>query len=87
MALTGANIDTLVNLLTALAQRQQALQQLAAQLHSGVFWRSPDGKLAVTVSDQMGAELTEFAKVYLDESEVIIISARAILAGKDKEPA
>ena len=87
MALTAANIDMLVNMLTALAQRQQTLQQLAAQLHSGVFWRSPDGKLAVAVSDQMSAELVEFAKVYLDESEIIIISARAILADKGKDAA
>lgn len=80
MPLTAANIDTLVNMLTALAQRQQTLLQLASQLQAGTLWRSPDGKLAIAISDQQRAEIADFAKAYLEESEVIIATARAILA-------
>ena len=80
MPLTAANIDTLVNMLTALAQRQQMLLQLAGHLQSGTLWRSPDGKLAITIADQQKAEIADFAKAYLDESEILIASARAILA-------
>ena len=75
-----ANVDTLINLLTALAQRQQAIQQLAQQLQAGVIWRSPDGQLAVDIIDAQRVELEAFIKAYLDESDILIASARAILA-------
>ena len=74
------NVDTLVNLLTALAQRQQTVQQLATQLQASTVWRSPDGQLAVALTDAQQAELTAFIKAYLDESEVLIAAARAMLA-------
>ena len=74
------NVDTLVNLLTALAQRQEVVRTLATQLQASTVWRSPDGQLAVALTDAQQAELTAFIKTYLDESEILIASARAILA-------
>ncbi len=74
------NVDTLVNLLTALAQRQEVVRTLATQLQASTVWRSPDGQLAVALTDAQQAELTAFVRAYLDESEVLIASARAILA-------
>ncbi len=81
-----ANIDTLLNLLTALAQRQETVRQLAAQLANPSVWRSPDGQLAVALTDAQQAELTAFVKAYLDESEVLIASARAMLAVAPRSP-
>ena len=80
MPLTAANIDTLLNMLTALAQRQQMLLQLAGHFQSGTLWRSPDGKLAITISDDQKREIADFAKAYLDESEILIAAARTMLA-------
>jgi len=83
MPLTAANIDTLLNMLTALAQRQQMLLQLAGHFQSGTLWRSPDGKLAITIDERQKTEIADFAKAYLDESDVLIASARAILGAPE----
>jgi hypothetical protein len=86
MPLTTDNLETLINVLTAIAQRQDAIRQLATQLHSGTTWRSMDGRLAITLPDSQKAELTTFIKTYLDESEILIASARAMLAASGGEP-
>ena len=83
MPLTTDNLEALINILTALAQRQEAIRQLATQLHGGTTWRSIDGRLAITLPDSQKAELTAFVKTYLDESEILISSARAMLATAD----
>ena len=80
MPLTADNLETIINLLTAIAQRQEAIRQLATQLHGGTTWRSIDGRLAITLPDSQKAELTSFIKTYLDESEILVASARAMLA-------
>jgi hypothetical protein len=80
MPLTTDNLETLINILTAIAQRQEAIRQLATQLHGGTTWRSIDGRLAITLPDSQKAELTTFIKTYLDESEILVASARAMLA-------
>jgi DNA-binding transcriptional regulator/RsmH inhibitor MraZ len=80
MPLTTNNLETIINMLTALAQRQEAIRQLATQLHGGTAWRSIDGQLAIILPDSQRAELAGFIKTYLDESEILIASARAILA-------
>lgn len=80
MPVTTNNLETLINMLTALAQRQEALRQLASQLHAGTIWRSPDGKLAVALTAAQQDELASFVKAYLDESDVLVAAARAMLA-------
>ena len=80
MPLAANNLETMINMLTALAQRQDALRQLASQLHAGTVWRSPDGRLAVALTAGQRAELEAFMKAYLDESDVLNAAARATLA-------
>jgi hypothetical protein len=82
MPFTTSNLETLINILTALTQRQEAIRQLATQLHGGAVWRSLDGSLAISLPDSQKDELTSFIKTYLDESEILITSARAMLAAK-----
>jgi uncharacterized protein YbgA (DUF1722 family) len=79
MSLSEKNLETLVNMLNGLAQRQDAIRQLASQLHTGVVWRSVDGQLAVALSQAQRSELEEFVDAYLSESEVLIASVRAML--------
>jgi hypothetical protein len=66
MPITGATLEPLINMLNALAQRQDTVRQLTAQLHGGAVWRSPDGSLAVDLTTEQRAELAGFAKAYLD---------------------
>jgi hypothetical protein len=80
MPVTANNLETLINMLTALAQRQETLRQLAGQLHTGAVWRSPDGQLAVALTATQRTELEAFVKAYVDESDVLVATARAILA-------
>jgi uncharacterized protein YbgA (DUF1722 family) len=70
MGLTEKNLETLVNMLNGLAQRQ---------LHTGVVWRSVDGQLSVALSEAQRTELEEFIDAYLSESEVLTASVRAML--------
>ena len=80
MALTVNNLETLINMLNALAQRHETVRQLAGQLHGGVIWRSMDGQLAVALTAGQRTELEAFVKGYLDESDVLIAAIRAVLA-------
>jgi hypothetical protein len=84
MGLTQNNLETMVNMLNGLAQRQDTIRQLANQLHTGVIWRSVDGQLSVALSEAQRIELEEFVQGYLSESEVLVASARAML-GKPGE--
>ena len=79
MPLTDKNLETLVTMLSGLAQRQDTIRQLANQLHAGVIWRSLDGQLAVGLSEAQRTELEDFISAYLSESEVLIASVRAML--------
>lgn len=81
-ALPAANVETLLRLLTALSQRQDTVRQLATQLATGVTWRSPDGALAVSLPLAQQDELVDFIRQYLDESDVIIATARTLLPTK-----
>jgi hypothetical protein len=76
---TAANIEPLINMLNAAVQRQDTVRQLAAQLRSDAIWRSPDGSLAVDLTDDQRHQIASIAHAYLDETEVIIATARAIL--------
>ena len=80
MTLTVNNLETLINMLNALAQRHETVRQLAGQLHAGVVWRSMDGQLAVALTAGQRTELEAFVKGYLDESDVLIAAIRAALA-------
>ena len=80
MALTNQNLETLLNMLGSLTQRQDAIRQLAGQLQAGVVWRSVDGQLSVALSKEQRAQLENFANTYLNESEILIASVRAMLA-------
>jgi hypothetical protein len=79
MALSEKNLETLVNMLNALAQRQDTIRQLANHLHTGVVWRSLDGELSVGLSEAQRGELEEFIDAYLSESDVVTASVRAML--------
>ena len=79
MGLSEKNLETLVNLLNGLSQRQDTIRQLANHLHTGVVWRSVDGQLSVVFSEPQRAELEEFIDAYLSESEVLSASVRAML--------
>jgi len=79
MALSEKNLETLANMLNALAQRQDTIRQLANHLHTGVVWRSVDGQLSVALSEVQRTELEEFINAYLSESEILIASVRAML--------
>jgi len=79
MGLSENNLETLVNMLNGLSQRQDAIRQLASQLHTGVVWRSVDGQLSVALSQAQRSELEEFVDAYLSESEVLIASVKAML--------
>jgi hypothetical protein len=79
MPITAANIEPLIHMLNAAVQRQDAVRQLAAQLHGDAIWRSPDGSLAVELTDDQRRQIAAIAHAYLDETEVIIATARAIV--------
>jgi len=79
MTLIANNLETLINMLNALAQRQETVRQLTNQLHGGVVWRSMDGQLAVALTAGQRTELEAFVKGYLDESDVLIATVRAML--------
>jgi len=78
MGLTEKNLETLVNMLNGLAQRQETIRQLANPLHPGVGWRSVDGQVSVALSEAQRTELEEFIDAYLSESEILIASVRAM---------
>jgi hypothetical protein len=79
MGLSEKNLETLVNMLNGLSQRQDTIRQLTNHLHAGVIWRSLDGQLSVAFSEAQRTELEEFIDAYLSESEVLIASVRAML--------
>jgi hypothetical protein len=85
MGLSEKNLETLVNMLNGMAQRQDTIRQLANHLHAGVVWRSLDGQLSVAFSEAQRAELEEFVDAYLSESEVLIASVRAMLGKSSQE--
>ncbi len=79
MGLTEKNLETLVNMLNGLSQRQDTIRQLATHLHTGVVWRSVDGQLSVALAEAQRTELEQFVDAYLSESEVLVASVRAML--------
>jgi uncharacterized protein YbgA (DUF1722 family) len=79
MGLSEKNLETLVNMLNGLTQRQDTIRQLASHLRTDVVWRSVDGQLSVALSEAQRSELEEFINAYLSESEVLIASVRAML--------
>ncbi len=79
MGLSEKNLDTLVNMLNGLSQRQDTIRQLTNHLHTGVVWRSVDGQLSVALSETQRTELEQFVDAYLSESEVLVASVRAMM--------
>ena len=79
MGLNEGNLETLVNMLNGLSQRQDTIRQLANHLHTDVVWRSVDGQLSVALSEAQRTELEQFVDAYLSESEVLIVSVRGML--------
>ena len=79
MGLSQDNLETMINMLNALTQRQETIRQLASQLHTGVIWRSLDGQLSVALSEAQRRELEDFVGAYLSESEILTASIRAML--------
>ncbi len=79
MGLNEKNLETLVNMLNGLSQRQDTIRQLANHLHTGVVWRSVDGQLSVALAEAQRTELEQFVDAYLSESEVLVASVRAMM--------
>jgi len=79
MGLNEKNLETLVNMLNGLSQRQDTIRQLTNHLHTGVVWRSVDGQLSVALSEAQRTELEQFVDAYLSESEVLMASVRAMM--------
>ena len=79
MGLNEKNLETLVNMLNGLSQRQDTIRQMANHLHTGVVWRSVDGQLSVALSEAQRTELEQFIDAYLGESEVLIASVKGML--------
>jgi len=80
MSITHRNLESIINLLAALSQRQEVLRQIASNLHSGTVWRSPDGSPAIPLSPDESKQLEDMFDKYLTESETIIATARGLLA-------
>ena len=79
MSLTD-NPQLVLNMLVGLSQRQEMIRQIVNQLQGDAVWRSPDGKLAVSMTDAQRTDIEAFVKVYLDESEILIAAIRTQLA-------
>ena len=79
MPITKDNYATAVNLLNALAQRQETVRHLTTVIGGGVIWRSVDGSLAVAIPSAELVELETFIRAYLDESDTITSALRAML--------
>jgi hypothetical protein len=79
MPISHQNIITALSLMTALAQRHDAIHQLANQLSMPHIWRSPDGSLSVPIPPDELAQLEAFISTYLDECTVLHATLRAML--------
>jgi len=80
MSISHENITTAVSLLIALAQRHDAIHQLANQLATPTIWRSLDGSLSVPIPPNELDQLETFISTYLDECNVLHATLRAMLA-------
>ena len=74
------NPQLILNMPLGLSQRQEMIRQIVNQLQGDSVWRSPDGKLAVSMTDAQRTDIEAFITAYLDESEILIAAARAQLA-------
>lgn len=80
MTISHQNITTALSLLTALAQRHDAITQVSQRLAQPVIWRSIDGSLSVPIPPDELAQLETFISTYLDECAVLHATLRAMLA-------
>jgi hypothetical protein len=84
MALTEKNLEQLLNLYAAYIQRFQEMQQIALRLKAPHAWRTMDGELTIGIlTHEEVDKLTERFKRDLDEAELIIATARGLLATRD----
>jgi len=72
MSLSKDNLETIVNLLKGLQQRNDAINQIASNLASGTFWRSPDGKIAIDIDETARRQLEDITRGYVSEARAII---------------
>jgi hypothetical protein len=80
MPITKDNLQTALALHSALSQRQDTIRQMATQIASGAIWRSLDGNLAVDFTPTQTAELQAILTDYLNESQTLITTLRAIVS-------
>jgi hypothetical protein len=86
MPLSSHNLDALTLLLTAISQRQDTVRQLVSSLQARNIWRSPDGTISVAFTAAQIEQLEKVVNDYLNESEAIIITARAMLGRPESLP-
>ena len=87
MSLTKDNLDSVSKLLTALSQRHTVIQDLAGRLSSDVAWRSPDGQLAIQLSEAERQQLEDFVRLYAQEVELVLLALKAHLGDKERPAA
>lgn len=86
MGITKENLETVVNLLTALAQRHSNILELGNRLRDGTVWRNVDGSLKVEINAAQGKDLEDFIRLYIQEAETIEIALKAHLGPAEPEP-
>jgi len=80
MPISKENLETITNLLTALQQRNDAINQIASNLVTGKFWRSPDGKIAIDIDEAASKQLETIIRGYVSEARAIILTIDTIMA-------
>jgi hypothetical protein len=81
MSLDEKNVETTINLITALQQRYTEIADIGAQLSRPFFWRSRDGSLELgQLTDDNKLQLTTRLTAFLDEAQVITSYIRQALA-------
>lgn len=83
MPLSKDNLETIVNLLKGLQQRNDAINQISSNLSSGTFWRSPDGKLAIDIDATARRQLEDIIRGYVGEARAIILTIDTLMGERE----
>lgn len=79
MPVSKENIETVIKLLEALDQRQDAIRQLAANLARRDIWRSVDGELSAPLLPSQQEALEGFVRQYAKECRQILAAIDALI--------
>ena len=72
MPLTPATVQTVTNQINALAQRLEAIRQVASTIATGMIWLSPEGTVGVPIPPDQLHQLRALLLDYCAEAQVII---------------